>query len=92
MSRVRISTTVEAARLEECRRKLPGPDSVIVDRALQALLAEIERDAEIAALEAHPYEEDEELAWEVSDGPPLPYDGEVPARVLAMAKMRRKSR
>lgn len=92
MPRVRISTTVDADRLAACRRLLRGPDSRLIDRALDALLAELEGRAELRALEEHPYEEDPELAWGVSDGPPLPYDAKVPDAVLARAKALRRKR
>lgn len=92
MARVRISTTVDEARLAKSRRLLGAPDSQLMDRALQALIDELEGAAEVRALEAAPYEDDPELAWEVSEGPPLPYDGEVPKEVLAKARARRRHR
>lgn len=92
MARVRISTTVDEAKLAKSRRLFDAPDSRLMDRALQALIHELEGAAEIRALEAAPYESDPELAWEVSEGPLLPYDGEVPKEVLAKAKARRRRR
>lgn len=89
MNRVRISTTVDGHRLTTCRRLLEVSDSRLIDRALQALIAELEGIAEIRAIERRPYESDPDLAWEVSDGPALPYDGQVPMDVLARAKARR---
>lgn len=90
MNRVRISTTVDGDRLAQCRRLLKTQDSRLIDRALQALLDELEGLAEVRALEAHPYEEDPDLTWEVSDAPTLPYDGKIPAEVRARAKARRR--
>lgn len=93
MARIRISTTVDAARLDACRRLLRRtPDSRLVDRALEALIHELEAEAELRALAAHPYEHDPDLAWQVSEGPPLPYDGDVPAEVLERARRRRTKR
>ncbi|MEX2558137.1 MAG: hypothetical protein WEB06_21195 [Actinomycetota bacterium] len=92
MARVRISTTVDEARLARSRLLLDAPDSQLLDRALQALIDELEGVAEIRALESAPYEEDPDLAWEVSEGPPLPYDGAVPKEVLAKARARRRRR
>ena len=89
MKRVRISTTVDGERLKQCRRLLGISDSRLVDRALAALLQEIEAGQE-AALENYPYEEDPDLSWEAPPGPPLPYDGDVPAEVVDLAKRRRR--
>lgn len=89
MGRVRISTTVDEDRLLRCRALLGTNDSVLLDRALAALLEEMEAMRERAALEEHPYEDDPELSWEVPAGPVLPYDGEVPAEVLELARARR---
>jgi hypothetical protein len=90
MNRVRISTTVDADRLAVCRRLVKAPDSRLIDRALQALIDQIEELGEVRALKAHPYEDDPDLAWEVGEGPALPYDGEVPKEVLARARARRR--
>lgn len=90
MARVRVSTTVDATNLETCRRLLGQPDSRIFDRALAALVEALEATREAAALEALPYEDDLDLAWEAPPGPPLPYDGEVPEEVLALAAERRR--
>lgn len=92
MNRVRISTTVDGNRLEMCRRLLDASDSVIVDRALKALIDELEGAREIVALQAHPYEDDPDLAWEVSEGPALPYEGGIPKEVLARARAKRRRR
>lgn len=90
MTRVRISTTVDGERLAAARRLTGEQDSRLFDRALDALIDGAEHAAEIAALEAHPYDVDPDLAWTVREGPPLPYDGEVPPEILAKARERRK--
>lgn len=92
MPRVRLSTTVDAQRLATCRRLLKVTDSKLIDRALAALLDELEAEAEIAAIEAQPYDRDPELAWEPPPNPPLPYDGKIPADVLKLAAQRRRTR
>jgi hypothetical protein len=92
MQRVRISTTVDAGRLQTARRLLNQPDSRIIDRALAALIDELEAQRELAALEAHPYERDPDLAWRVPVGPDLPYEGDIPPDVLEMAAHRRRTR
>jgi hypothetical protein len=92
MARIRISTTVDEARLTRCRDLVDEPDSRLIDRALQALLDELEGSAEVKALEAQPYDEDPELAWGASDGPPLAYDAKVPDEVLARARAMRRRR
>ena len=81
---------MDGGRLAACRRLVKGPDSRLIDRALQALIDELEGIAERRALEAHPYETDPDLQWVVSDGPALPYDGDVPKEVLARARARRR--
>lgn len=91
MSRVRVSTTVDEATLNECRRLLDQPDSKLIDQALIALVRQIEGDAEKEALEAYPYDDDADLAW-VPDPPALEYDGEAPKEVLARAQALRRSR
>ena len=90
MRRERISTTVDAATLDRTRRLLPGPDSRLLDRALAALVHELEAEREVTALAAHPYEHDPDLAWAAPAGPDLPYNGEVPPEVLALARRRRR--
>ena len=65
------------------------PDSQLVDRALESLAKELEAQAELAALDAHPYEGDPDLAWDAPPGPDLPYDGDVPKEVLDLAVRRR---
>jgi len=92
MTRVRISTTVDAERLRTCRRLLAVPDSKLIDRALALLIEEIEGRRELAVLEAQPYESDPELSWAVPAGPDLPYDGDVPADVMRLAESRRQRR
>jgi hypothetical protein len=92
MNRVRISTTVDASALDRARRLLPGPDSRLLDRALAALNRQLEEEWELAALAAHPYEEDPDLAWQAPAGPDLPYDGDVPLEVIEEARRRRRER
>lgn len=92
MNRVRISTTVDGGRLTLCRRLLAAPDSQLMDRALQALVNELEAERELAALEAHPYREDPDLSWTAPAGASLPYEGSVPEDVLLMAETRRRAR
>ena len=88
---MRISTTVDGERLQRCRTLLGVADSEIVDRALAVLLDELVADSEVAAMEALPYEDDADLTWHAPSGPDLPYDGEVPAEVDALARRRRAS-
>jgi hypothetical protein len=90
MVRVRISTTVDAQQLARVRQLTDAPDSRILDRALAALLEQLEAERELAALSAAPYEDDPDLAWTVPPGPDLPYDGQVPAEVLRLAARRRR--
>ncbi len=92
MSRARISTTVDATSLGRARQLLPGADSRLLDRALLALIEDLEEDRELAALAALPYEDDPDLAWEAPPGPDLPYDGEVPEDVIQLALQRRRQR
>lgn len=87
MSRVRISTTVDGEQLERCRQLLGVSDSQLLDRALDALIEDREREA-LARL---PYDDDPELAWSAPDGPDLPYDGEIPEGVLRLAEQRRRN-
>jgi hypothetical protein len=90
MSRVRVSTTVDAQQLATVRQMLGTSDSQILDRALAALIEQLETEQELAALAALPYEDDPDLAWPLVPGPDLPYDGEVPAEVLRLAAKRRR--
>ncbi len=90
MARARISTTVDAQRLATARLLLGTTDSQILDRALGALIEQLEGEHELAALAAMPYEDDPDLAWPVAPGPDLPYDGQVPAEVLRLASKRRR--
>ncbi|HEX9774470.1 MAG TPA: hypothetical protein VGB83_02680 [Actinomycetota bacterium] len=92
MSRVRISTTVDAELLDRARELVSEPDSMLVDRALGALVDSVEAEAERTALEAFPYEDDPDLAWTASEGPALPYEGKVPEAVLAKARARRRKK
>jgi hypothetical protein len=90
MARVRISTTVDAQQLATVRRLLGATDSRILDRALRALIEQLEEAQELAALAEFPYEDDPDLNWAVKRGAELPYDGEVPVEVLDMAAKRRR--
>jgi len=92
MVRVRISTTVDSERWAAAQRLVDAPGSQIVDRALSALIDQIERDHEQAVLAAHPYESDEDLTWQAPTGPGLPYDGTVPPDVRQLADRRRAKR
>ncbi len=89
MNRVRISTTVDATKVAAARRLLRLKDSRLMDHALDALIERELARREIDAIEAHPYEDDPDLAWEAPPGPDLPYDGEVPADVRRLARRRR---
>lgn len=89
MSRTRISTTVDAERIARCRGALGVSDSELLDRALAALLRELVGAHERRALEAAPYEDDPELAWQSPPGPDLPYDGPVPEEAMRLAAQRR---
>lgn len=92
MARVRISTTVDGDRLAALRRLTDLPQSKLIDQALDALRREIEAEREAAALDTQPYEADPDLSWDVPPGPHLPYDGDVPADVVAIAERRRQGR
>jgi hypothetical protein len=95
MSRVRISTTVDAARLARARALTGVRDSELFDRALLALARDETIQRELAALERFPYSQDPELQM---PGPPadarneLDFAGAVPARVRAAATRRRAAR
>lgn len=89
MSRTRVSTTVDAERIAQCRAALGVSDSELLDRALAALLRELVGAQERRALEAAPYEDDPELAWQAPPGPDLPYDGPVPEEATRLAAQRR---
>lgn len=90
MTRVRISTTVDGSRLEAARRLLAVGDSALLDRALAALVDELEAEHERQVLDAMPYEEDPDLSWRPLAGSGLPYDGEVPEDVERLAAARRR--
>ena len=66
--------------------------SELIDRALAALLEELEGEAELRALAEHPYEDDPDLTWHVPIGRLLPYEGEIPKDVLELAAQRRRKR
>lgn len=89
MNRERISTTVDAKALRRARASFDLPDSKLFDRALAALLSEIEGARERAVLTALPYEDDPALAWAAPPAPPLPYDGDIPDDVQRLAAERR---
>lgn len=91
MNRARISTTLDAQRLARARELSGLSDSKLLDRALAALLEDLEEEREVAALACHPYDEDPELSWEVPAAP-LPYDGDVPDEVVEFARRRRAER
>lgn len=64
MSRIRLSTTVDADLLESARKASGKPDAPLVDEALAALLARhraAEVDASYEAYDAHPLDEPD--AW-----------------------------
>lgn len=65
--------------------------SALLDRALTALIAAVETTREAEALERQPYEQDPDLAWSAPHGPDLPYHGDVPKDVIALARARRRS-
>lgn len=93
MERMRVSTTVDGARLAHARSLFGGRDADMLDRALAALIDEIETEREIAALRAHPYEDDPMLDLPLMELPDeLSHDGEVPPHVLELAKRRRAQR
>lgn len=89
MARTRISTTVDSDRLAAARAAFDLPDSQLVDRAIQALLDEVATRREREAILAQPYDEDDDLSWSVGAADPLPYDGDVPTEVEALARERR---
>jgi len=64
MARTRLSTTVDAALLEDARRVRSGvTDAALIDAALEALLARhraAEVDASYAAYDMHPLDEPDE--------------------------------
>jgi hypothetical protein len=86
---MRLSTTVDREKLAACRRLLGVSDSELVDRALQALVNELEAERELAALESHPLPDDAAFAWEASLNSDLPYEGDVPEDVIRLAAKRR---
>ena len=65
------------------------PDSELLDRALRLLVERAEDEAEDLAFTLRPYEADSELnalpdGWPEGAPPMDPYDGEVPADVVAI--------
>jgi len=94
MTRMRISTTVDAARLAAARALTRDRDSELFDKALAALIDTLEGERERAALARHPYDADPDLDLpEVGgEGADLPYDGSVPPDVVRLARRRRRPR
>jgi hypothetical protein len=93
MTRVRVSTTVDADLLGAARRRLGRPDSELLDRALLALLDVLEAEADAAGLARAPYDEDPELILPVATlDRGLDYEGEIPADVVQLAEERRARR
>lgn len=90
MKRTRISATVDGQQLRTAAALTGSTGSALLDRALAALIAQVEAEREAEALEHWPYERDPELAWQAPPGPDLPYDGEVPADVVTLAEARRR--
>ena len=88
VKRVRVATTVDAHRVTALRL-LGAPSSEIVDRALAALIDQLETAHEREVLTALPYEDDSDLAWEAAADQSLPYEADVPADVVRLAKQRR---
>lgn len=81
--------------IERARSLVGGRDSELLDLALKELMEREEQRREILAIAADPYSADPEL-----DLPParvdwdrdMPYDGEVPAEVVELARRRRSAR
>lgn len=90
MNRVRISTTVDGARLAACRAALGVSDSKMLDEAMRLLLDHLEEASEREALRAMPYHEDADVAWETPLVSGLLYDGEIPEDVQRLAESRRR--
>ena len=80
---------MDARRLASARALFEGPDSELLDRALELLVRRLDAEREQAALAAAPYEEDAELRWQAPSGPDLPYHGAVPEEVRRLAAERR---
>ena len=95
MARTRISTTVDADRLEDARTRSGLRDSELIDRALELLLQRLVIEAELSSLDRFPYELDSDLGVGEAPGDPegaLPYDGAVPSRIQRLAEERRAER
>lgn len=93
MKRVRISTTVDATKLERARSLVGTTDAQMIDRALEALIVEVNAAAERDALRRLPYDKDRELDLPAATfAGELPYDGEVPREILETARKRRAAR
>lgn len=91
MSRTRISATVDGQRLRTAAELTGTTGSALLDRALAALIEQVEGERESAALLRNPYEDDPDLAWQAPFGPDLDYDGAVPEKVVALARARREA-
>jgi hypothetical protein len=93
MTRVRISTTVDADALQAARMRLGRRDSEVLDEALGALLDALDAEDDAAALARAPYEDGVELVF-----PPGSVDDECfperdgPADVVELAQHRRARR
>ncbi|MGK2957943.1 MAG: hypothetical protein ACSLFB_06020 [Acidimicrobiales bacterium] len=95
MNRVRISTTVDGERLKRARRLVGVRDSDLFDMALEAIVREVIIARELTAIDRFPYVTDPDLAMPmtpIDTDDAMAYDGEVPARVRALAKRRREQR
>ncbi len=71
---------------------LQTSDSKLVDRALAALVEEMEERQELHALEAQPYKMTRTWLGSLSRVRICPYDGDVPAEVARLAARRRSRR
>lgn len=95
MARTRLSTTVDSDALERARSLVGGRDSELLDAALNELIEREEQRREMRAIDADPYSVDPELALPPADvdwDRDMPYDGEVPAEVVDLARRRRAAR
>ena len=97
MTRVRISTTVDGEQLAAARELLGLRDCELFDRALTVIVRDASISRELASLDRYPYAADPDLAMPnlpaiSATDDDLPYDAEVPAAVLALARQRRKQR
>ena len=84
MARTRISTTVDADRLEDARTRSGLRDSELFDRALELLLQRLVIEAELSLLDRFPYELDSDLGVGEAPGDP--------AQIQRLAEERRAER